>query len=171
MAEQKERILLNLSINTDELTDRIVKAKKEILSLKDENKKLAAEAADALKKGMTASYEELSKKIVENETKLRGLNTEQRNGQKTLDLVTASNKAQAGSYEELLRQQQLAQTSLKLLEGTIKKNADGTIELTDEYRAAAKEVKVAKDAIIAFDQGISDGRTNVGNYASSIEEA
>ena len=171
MADQKERILLNLSINTDELTDRVINAKKEIQRLKEENKQFAKESADALKKGLTASYDELNRKIVENEGKVRSLNTEQRNSQKTLDLVAQSNKAGAGSYEELLRQQQLAQTSLKLLEGTIKQNADGTIELTEEYKLAAGEVKKAKDAIIQFDQGISDGRSNVGNYSASITDA
>jgi hypothetical protein len=172
MAEQNdERLLLRVDIDYDQLTAKIAKAKQSIGSLKEENKKLTDQANKALKEGAVAQYDELNKKIVQNEAVIRSLSTEQKSAQKTQDLLNLSNKAAAGSYEQLLRQQQLAQTNLKLLEGTLKKNADGTFVLTEQYKHAAQEVKTAKEAIIAFDQGIKDGRTNVGNYASSLGEA
>lgn len=171
MAEENDKYLLKVDIDYDALTVKIAKAKQSIAGLKDENKKLTDQANKALKEGAVAQYEELNRQIVINEASIRDLSREQKNAQKTQDLVNQSNKAAAGSYEQLLRQQQLAQTNLKLLEGTLKKNADGTFQLTDEYKKAAEQVKTAKEAIIAFDQGIKDGRTNVGNYASSLSEA
>lgn len=171
MAEENDKYLLKVDIDYDALTVKIAKAKQSIAGLKDENKKLTDQANKALKEGVVAQYEELNRQIVINEASIRDLSREQKNAQKTQDLVNQSNKAAAGSYEQLLRQQQLAQTNLKLLEGTLKKNADGTFQLTDEYKKAAEQVKTAKEAIIAFDQGIKDGRTNVGNYASSLSEA
>lgn len=171
MAEENDRLLLRVDIDYDELTAKIAKAKQQIASLKDENKKLTDQANKALKEGAVEQYEKLSKEIVANEANIRSLSTEQKNAQKTQDLLNLSNKAAAGSYEQLLRQQQLAQTNLKLLEGTLKKNADGTFILTEEYKKASEQVKTAKEALIAFDQGIKDGRTNVGNYASSLEQA
>lgn len=171
MADENDRLLLRVDIDYDELTAKIAKAKQQIASLKDENKKLTDQATKALKEGAVEQYDKLTKEIVANEASIRSLSTEQKNAQKTQDLLNLSNKAAAGSYEQLLRQQQLAQTNLKLLEGTLKKNADGTFVLTEEYKKASEQVKTAKEALISFDQGIKDGRTNVGNYASSLEQA
>ena len=169
MADRTERILLSVDLDVDKYTTKIVNAKQKTAELKDENKRLATEAKQALDKGLTATYDEITKKIVENEAALRELNTEQRNAQKLIDLNTQANKAQSGSYEQLLRQHQIAQTNLKLLEGTLQRNADGTYQLTQEYIDQSEAVRNAKEAIIAFDQGIKDGRSNVGNYANSIQ--
>lgn len=168
MAEKTEKILLSVDLDVDKLTSKIIGAKTEVTKLKEENKALGKEAAEALKNGATASYEELQQKIVKNEAAIRNYGKEQRNAQRLIDLNTRANEAQKGSYEELNAQWQIAQTELKNMEGLLQRNAEGQLELTDEYIKQSAAVKEAKDAINAFGLGVSDGRMNVGLYANSL---
>lgn len=158
MAEQK-KIILEIDLNLKDLNQKAANLTKSINEIKKQQKELK----DA--------GQENSVQYQENASRLRELQKEYSNTTKQIDLVTAANNAQEGSYEKLLRQQQLAQTQLKLLEGTLKRNEDGTFALTEEYIRQKEEVDNAKNAIIQFDQGIKDGRTNVGNYTASIKEA
>lgn len=169
MAEEK--ILLNIKLDVAETNSKLAKLKTEISSLTEENKKLAVAAKAASLAGDSAQLAALNNQIVKNETSVRGLASEQRNLRNQLDISSKANSAQAGSYEQLLRQQQLAQIQLKTMEGTLRRNADGTIVLTDAYVKQSQIVREAKEAIISFDQGIKDGRTNVGNYSSSFQDA
>lgn len=166
-----KNIILEVSLDKEKIAKDILDVGKQIESLNknivDTKKKLD----DAVKAGDVKTEGKLRQELVLLQGDLRQLTTEQKNYNKQLDLINKANKANAGSYEQLLRQQQIAQTNLKLLAGTLKQNADGTIELTEEYLKAAEQVREAKEAIIAFDQEIKDGRTNVGNYAESIKEA
>jgi hypothetical protein len=166
-----KNIILEVSLDRAKIAKDILDTQKDIENLNknivDTRKKLD----DAVKAGDTKTEGKLRKELVLLNSDLRQLTTEQKNYNKQLDLINKANAANAGSYEQLLRQQQIAQTNLKLLAGTLKQNADGTIELTEEYLKAAEQVREAKEAIIAFDQEIKDGRTNVGNYAESIKEA
>lgn len=169
MAEEK--ILLQIKLDVDETISKLTQTKQAITSLKEENKKLAVEAKAASAAGNTATYNALTEQVVKNEKAIRSLSSEERNLRNQLDLNEKANKAQKGSYEQLLRQQQLASIQLKTLEGTLKKNEDGTFQLTEAYKVQADAVRKAKEAVIAFDQGIKDGRTNVGNYTDSFTEA
>lgn len=169
MAEEK--ILLQIKLDVDETISKLTQTKQAITSLKEENKKLAAEAKAASAAGNTAMYNALTEQVVKNEKAIRSLSGEERNLRNQLDLNEKANKAQAGSYEQVLRQQQIASINLKNLEGTLKRNEDGTFELTEAYKVQAEAVRKAKEAVIAFDQGIKDGRTNVGNYSDSFTDA
>lgn len=167
----KKSILLDIKLNVDELVNNITKAREALDKLKQANIELKEKSDAALQGGNTASFQKLQEQIVLNEVAIRGFAKEIKNSQNLLDLNTQANKANKGSYEQLLRVQQIAQINLKNLEGTLKKNKDGTFELTQEYVQAKEKVLQAKDAIIQFDQGIKDGRTNVGNYTSSLIDA
>lgn len=167
--ETREKILLTLTFDQNEAKKNLANIKQNISDLTAENKRLQAAATDALKAQDPAQYQRITDQIIENEATLRNLAKQQRNYRQEIDLQIQANQAQAGSYEQLLRQQQLAQIQLKNLEGTLRRNEDGTIELTDEYVRQSKAVEEAKKAIISFDQGIKDGRSNVGNYQSSLE--
>jgi hypothetical protein len=158
MAENK-KILLEIDLNIKDLNQKAANLTKSINEIKKQQKELKD------------SGQENSVQFQENASKLRELQKEYSNTTKQIDLVTAANNAAEGSYEQLLRQQQIAQTQLKLLEGTLKRNEDGTFALTEEYIRQKEEVEAAKNAIIQFDQGIKDGRTNVGNYTASIKDA
>jgi hypothetical protein len=155
----KKTVLLEVNLDINNLNAKAANIAADIDLIKKKQKELA-------EAGKQNSVE-----FQENASKQRELQAEYRNTTKQIDLVTRANKAQQGSYEQLLTKHQLAQTQLKLLEGTLKKNADGTFDLTDAYKKQAEEVEKAKSAIIKFDQGINDGRSNVGNYTQAIKGA
>lgn len=169
MAEEK--VLLDIQINTEKVNANIASIKNNIASLKEENKKLAAESKAAFAGGLTKEFEDLNKKIVANENAIRENSKELSNSRKTIDLVTQANKAEAGSYEEVTRLLQIKRTELKLAANTIKQNVDGTFELTEEYKKQSAEVERLAAIQLQFDQGIKDGRTNVGNYSAAFSDA
>jgi hypothetical protein len=169
MATQQEEILLRVQLDANSVKSELVNVKSNITDLKAVNKELAKEAAAALAANDPTKYAELSNQIVENEAAVRNLATQQKNLQKTLDLATMAAQAQDGSYEQLYRTWQLADAQLKLTAGTLKTNADGTIELTDAYKAQSKAVADAKAGLVEFGKGILDGRLNVGNYDNSLQ--
>lgn len=171
MATTTEKIILDIEIDGGSSIAKIAALRKETDALKESNKQLAKEAKEALLAGANDVYDAKIKAIVQNDAAIKALSATSRNYQNVLDLQTKANVANAGSYEQALRNQQLAQINLKNLEGTLKKNSDGTYELTDAYKAASKGVLQAKEAVLAFDAGIKDGRTNVGNYTASFVEA
>ena len=171
MSTTTERIILDIEIDGGSSIAKIAALRKETDALKESNKQLAKEAKAFKEAGQDAAYDATIKRVVANDAAIKALSATSRNYQNVLDLQTKANVASAGSYEQALRNQQLAQINLKNLEGTLKKNADGTYELTDAYKAASKEVLQAKEAVLAFDAGIKDGRTNVGNYTASFVEA
>lgn len=170
MADQiQEKILLTLTFDQNEAKKQLANIKSNIADLTAENRKLQASVTEALKAQDPAQYQRINEAIIQNEATIRNLGKQQRNLRNEIDLQIQANQAQEGSYEKLLRQQQIAQIQLKNLAGTLKTNEDGTVELTEEYVRQSKAVEEAKRAIIAFDQGILDGRSNVGNYKSSLE--
>lgn len=172
MAEQKdETILLKVKIDIDELKQKLADAKGEIGKLKAENKTFTAEASAALKTGAIATYQELNEKIVNNDLRVKELNADTKNLTNVINLQTQANKAADGSYEQLLRNFQLASIELKNQQGLLEKDASGNAILTEAYKKSSIEVGKAKEAIIAFDQGIKDGRSNVGNYEAAFKKA
>ena len=64
---------------------------------------------------------------------------------------------------------QIKRTELKLMAETLQKNEQGEIILTEQYKQQSAEVRRLAEAQIAFDQGIKDGRTNVGNYSDALK--
>lgn len=170
MAEE-EVILLKIDLDAQSMIKQVAALSTQINNLKESNKQLAVEAKKALQAGDNAKYEIVTQSIVKNNLAIKALGDQQKNQTNLLNLQQKANTAAAGSYEQLLRQQQIASIQLKNLEGTLKKNADGTIVLTEAYTKQKQAVDTAKGAIIAFDQGIKDGRTNVGNYTASFTEA
>lgn len=169
MADETKRVLLEIDVSADQFINTISKAKQNVAALKAENVKLRQDAEKALNSGLTQEYEQLNRAIIENENALKVGRTELNRATKQFETFTLASKANAGSYEELYQQWKLADVTLKNLEGTLKRNEDGTIQLTDEYIRAKKETDTAKTALLEFNKGIQDGRLNVGNYAQSIE--
>ena len=85
--------------------------------------------------------------------------------------MTAAQKANGTSYNDLYRIWVASEAKLKSLEGTLKRNADGTFKLTEEYKKAKIESSNAKKALDEFGKGINNNKLNVGNYTESIKEA
>lgn len=168
MAENKRVILIDVNLTTDKLVKNIVTAQKEVNKLRETNVALKKELQSATG---DASINKITKAIVENEAALRSATGELKNYQKQQDNVIKQNKAEDGSYEKLLRTYNDAEVKLKLLKNTVKQNADGTFVLTKEYTKQQEEVLKLKNGLLLFNEGIKDGRLNVGNYASSIKDA
>ena len=85
--------------------------------------------------------------------------------------VTQTNAAKAnkGSFQELYNQWKAAEAQLKNLSGTIQKNEDGTMSLTQEYKDQAAEVDKLKQTLLLFNAGIAQGNLNVGNYGNTLD--
>lgn len=168
MADDKT-ILIKLDVDINPYVDNILKAEQNVASLKAKQEELKKQLQELPKD--SKGYEELTKKVKQYDAEIRVSNNELKQAQKSADNVVKSNKAQVGSYEELYRQYLDAEVKLKTLSGTIQKNANGTIVLTDEYKKQSAEVRKLKDGLLEFNAGIKDGRLNVGNYAEGFKQA
>lgn len=168
MAERKT-VIVDLKLETGAYLKNVVDAKAKVGELKAANLALKASIEQAAAAG--ENLDDLNVALAANEAALRDANTELKQYEKQVDNATKANKAAAGSYEELYRQYVDAEIRLKTLADTVQRNADGTIELTDEYKAASDEVRRLKDGLLEFNAGIKDGRLNVGNYSQAIEGA
>lgn len=159
MATEEERILLSIESNLEEYTKQAAQAAQVVDGLKD--------ALDNMQKSGEASADE----IEATKTELRQAQKQYRESTKSIDDLTKANKATTGSYEQLQAQLRLAEKNLKSQSGLLTKNADGTIQLSDAYVEASKEVENARNAVNEFNLGINNGATNVGLYQQSIEKA
>ena len=120
-------------------------------------------------KSLSGDLEKNSVKIEQNNAKIKLLTTEISRNEKQTQLLAQANVAAAGSYEQLLREQQLAEIELKNTAGLLERNANGTIKFTQAYFDASKRVDDAKQALLTFNAGISQGNTNVGNYGNTLQ--
>jgi plasmid maintenance system antidote protein VapI len=159
MADTKKTYLIDFKDNLAAYAKRAADARLEVDRLKEANKLLleSGKATPAMIEKANAA--------------LRTAQQEYKNAQKNVDLATKANKAHANSYEELYRRWQLAQTQLKLMEGSLKRNADGTYNLTNAYIKQKKAVNDAKVALDSFGRGVHDNRLNVANYSEALEGA
>lgn len=156
MATEEKKYLVNVEDNLDEYAKRAEDAAKQVDQLTIENLKL--------RNSSKASAEEIQK----SDAALRVAQQEYKNAKKNVDLATKANVAQAGSYEKLYRQWQLAQTQLKLLGNAYTTNSKGVRVLSQEYINQKKVVEDAKRSLDSFGKGVADNRLNVGNYSEAV---
>jgi len=158
METEEKKYLVNIESNLDKYAKEAADARKKVEELTIENWKLQASdksTAEEREKGNAA---------------LRNAQKEYRNAKKSIDLVTLANKAQSGSYEQLYRQWQTAQTQLKLMGNAYTTNAQGVRILSEKYKEQSKVVADAKKSLDAFGKGVNDNRLNVGNYSGALSE-
>jgi len=167
MADQTKKIILEVSVaEQDKALKQAAELRKEIERLNSEQKKYTDKLAEKgkLTNKEAIEYERLKSQI-SNVTK------EYKEVQR---VATAYNQVQSrniGSYKQLNALIQIEETKLKNLVGTLERTADGELILTDAYRDQKKIVEELNKTRIQFDQGINVGRTNVGNYTTSIVQA
>ena len=162
----EEIVLFKIDVDVKQAEKAIIDYQVELEKLKKQKK----EIEDANKRG-ELSEQEYAKKVVETQREIKRVSQAQKEAQKQIELSTKVQEANKNSYESLTLQYAQAKKALNQLENAFRINADGSVELTEEYKKQAEEVKKLKDAIIAFDQNVSAGQTNVGNYAQSFKEA
>lgn len=170
MAEEK-KVLLSVTLNTDQFVQKVIQAKKIQKDFQQEGIRLAEEYAQAIEAGNTAAIESLTVAIEKNAAEQRAASTATRRAQTDLTNLQLATNAAAGSYEQVYQQLKVAENMLKQMEGTLKKNADGTVQLTEEYIRQKEEVEKTREVLISFNQGINNGALNVGNYTKSVVAA
>jgi hypothetical protein len=156
MAET-QTLILDIQFKSEDVIKKTADLKNQVASLKTAN-------AELLK-----SEGEVTDAYVKTATEIKFLTKEIANNERQLLIQAQAVNANAGSYEQLLRNFQLAEVELKNLTGTLQQNADGTTEFTQAYFNAKKQVDDAKQGILLFNSGISVGTQNVGNYGNTLE--
>ena len=156
MAET-QTLILDIQFKSEDVIKKTAELKNQVSSLKTAN-------AELLK-----SEGEVTDAYVKTATEIKFLTKEIANNERQLLVQAQAVNANAGSYEELLRNFQLAEVELKNLTGTMQTNSDGTVKFTDAYFKAKKQVDDAKQGILLFNSGISVGTQNVGNYGNTLE--
>ena len=137
MADSTERktYIVDIQSNLDKYIKEADEARKKVDELVVANK--------ILQESEEATGEEREK----GNAALRDAKKEYANAKKSIDLATQANKAQVGSYEQLYRSWQMAQTQLKLMGNSLIQNADGTYKLTDAYIKQSQVVDNAKKGL------------------------
>jgi hypothetical protein len=156
MAET-QTLILDIQFKSEDVIKKTAELKNQVAGLKTAN-------AELLK-----SEGEITDAYVKTATEIKILNKEISNNERQLLIQAQALTANAGSYEELLRNSTLAEIELKNLTGTLKTNADGTVTFTDAYFKAKEQVDNAREGLLLFNAGIKQGNQNVGNYQNTLE--
>ena len=152
----KEEIILDVTLDTGKSLTDAAKLRDELILLREaqkENKRETQEQKDL--------YEAQSASIKSVQERLNLLTQAVKNQETAV-------KSNNGSFNQLQASLKVGEASLKALTGTMKKNADGTIELTKEYFDNKKQLDEAKNALLLFNAGIAQGNLNVGNYDNTL---
>lgn len=167
MADQIKKVLLEVSMKEqDKVLADAAGLKKQIDELTSAQKKYLDIQKE---KGFLNEKEAVEVERIKSQ--ISNLKKEYNEVQRVASAYNQVQTREIGSYKQLNALIQIEETKLKNLEGTLQRNADGSIILTDAYVDQKKVVEELNKKRIEFDQGISVGRTNVGNYSMSIVEA
>jgi hypothetical protein len=156
MAET-QTLILDIQFKSEDVIKKTADLKNEVLKLKQQNKELFE------------SEQEISEQYVKTAADIKFLSKEISNNERQLLMQAQAVNANKDSYEQLLRNVNLAEIELKNLTGTIQTNADGTVQFTDAYFKAKQQVDNAREGLLLFNAGIKVGNENVGNYGNTLE--
>lgn len=156
MADEIKSVILDVQLDTGDSARKAAELRDEIIKLKEAQKenKRETQAQKDLYEATDAS--------IKSHTERLNLLTQSIKNQET---ATKSNN---GSFNQLQASLKVGEATLKQLTGTITRNADGVITLSKEYFDAKKDVDNAKNALLLFNAGISQGNLNVGNYDNTL---
>jgi hypothetical protein len=162
----KERIIFEVDFNLGDARKNVIAYEKTLLELKQTQKDLDAsfKTGELSTHGYASATFDLKAKITETKNA-------QKEYQRQIDLTTRANVANAGSYEQITAELALENAALKNLAQTLIIQEDGTFKINEAYDEQFQKVRKLKDAQLAFDKVIREGRTNVGNYQQSVEDA
>lgn len=161
----EKKVIFSVDFDTKNAKKNVIELEKELIDLKNQQKALS----DAYKNGLISQDAYLQSNLELNES-IKKTKLEQKAYQYELDLSTKANLANINSYNEISAAYALQSKRLREMADSLTIAEDGTIELTEEYKKQSAVVKDLKDAIIAFDKGISDGRTTVGLYSDALNK-
>jgi hypothetical protein len=158
MADEKKTYLINIESNLQQYAEDAAKAKK----IADE---LKASLEELKKAGATPAEIEAATAATKN------ANDEYRKAAGLVKTQIAANSSEAGSRKQLSETLKLQEQALGKLGNAYIINAKGQRELNPLYIEQRKRIKETKDAIIEYDQSLSDGRSNVGRYGAAVTSA
>ena len=156
MAET-QTLILDIQFKSEDVIKKTADLKNQVAGLKTAN-------AELLK-----SEGEVTEAYVKTAAEIKFLSKEISNNERQMLMQAQAVNANKDSYEQLLRNVNLAEIELKNLTGTVKTNADGTVTFTDAYFKAKQQVDNAREGVLLFNAGIKSGKENVGNYANTLE--
>lgn len=161
-----DEIIIDVQVNTEEVSQKLSAAIKDLGSLREEQRKLTAE----IKKNGDATGEQ-GKKYAENEEKIKANKASIKSLTAALQVsskATADNKGQINTQNMTLDEQ-------RQLLGQLQKAYGG---LTPEQQKSTKTGKLLSDQINTLNESvkaqeaaIGDHRRNVGNYTESVVQA
>lgn len=161
-----DEIIIDVQVNTSEVSQKLSAAIKDLGSLREEQRKLTAE----IKKNGDETGEQ-GKKFAENEAKIKANQAAIKSMTAALQVsskATADNKGQINTQNMTLDEQ-------RQLLGQLQKAYGG---LTPEQQKSTKTGKLLSDQINALNESvkeqeaaIGDHRRNVGNYTESVVQA
>ena len=156
MSDINKTVILDVKLDTGQSLSDAAKLRDELIALREAqkaNKRETQEQKD-LYEAQGASIKSVQERL--------NLLTQAVKNQET------AVKSNNGSFNQLQASLKVGEATLKALTGTMKRNADGTIELTREYFDQKKQVDEAKNALLLFNAGIAQGNLNVGNYDNTL---
>jgi hypothetical protein len=157
--DETKKYLINVESNLSKYAEEAVVAKKKIDELKKSN--------DDLKDSGTASAAE----IETSNAALRNAQKEYNQSKKLVDLQTQANNSNINSRKQLAAIVELEQKRLGSLANQYTINDKEQRVLSQDYIDSVKNLKGAKDAVIAYDKAQSDGRSSIGLYSEAIQGA
>lgn len=156
MSEEKETILIDVQLNTDELVNETANAIKALADLKTEQAALnkTIKEGGTLTDEQKARYAELGKQIEDVKTTIKS-NTA------ILQENAKSTKESNGSLNEMRQRLKEAQAAYAALS---KEQREGEIG-----KKAQEDIRALSDEVKSIESALGDNRRNVGNYGEALE--
>jgi hypothetical protein len=164
MATEETVNIIDLDIDQDELIKKLTTLDDKIKGLKDETKELQA-INDVLAKGNrknTEQYKQNAAQIEINKAQTKSLSGEYRTNQNTLTALTASEKGQLGTLEQLAIRNKELRNEVKTLDLTQASGRKRLVQINGELDKNNKFIKNNADAYLKQ-------KINIGNYQSALQ--
>jgi len=163
MAQDTERLLISLEIDTDKAQKDAADAMLAIEKLKDANKELRKANAELAKAegDNTAAIKANTEQIALNEAGIRNSSNELRNNQKVLQASQNTTEGVTGAYQRLQQQYSAAAQRAKDLAAEYGSLDERTI-------SAANTANNLSNRLKEIDSSVGQNQRNVGNYSSVL---
>ncbi len=156
MAEEKETILIDVQLNTDELVEQTANAVKALANLQAEQRELNK----TIKEGGTLTDEQ-KKRYAEIGKAIEDVKTQIKSNTALLNENAKSTRESNGSLNDMRQRLKEAQAAYAALS---KEQREGEIG-----KRAQEDIKALSDEVKSIESAIGDSRRNVGNYAEALE--
>jgi len=164
MATDTQKLLIEIEVDSNEATQRVVNNKEAIRSLKDANNALNAEmkALRETNQADTATYNQKATAVATNEAKIKNLTAELGANMKAVKASVTEVNGEIGAYQDLQNRYAVAAQKAKDMAAAYGVNSKESKKATEE---ASKLDSQLKD----IDKSVGQNQRNVGNYSSALD--